>query len=349
MSRNRLEEIMARRNLHKQRLANAATTPVPQAASQLLSPVAPMTPIIPLTPLVTQQQPARKQQPTTTEDDKPLGGGSKLNTKMQTISLNQPVKTKRVPPPPPPKEEDDELEFSDNDHQFSEEIEDEEDFEDEEVAPPPPKVVEKVSRARKPTQEPTREATTRKTSQEPSREARKPTTTREPTREPTPREARDEEAELREEESQDANEVSANALPRAALSRLLKTSGFGFSSTVMEAAIEILQEIVNECIRDKSITTGDDINRLVSKHFPNGEDDLPEKVVLNESQFSKFVNPLFQARKATCKRDAFYMLHLFCEGFILKMMRAADMVAGNSRRSLIQANDLTIAYNIYSM
>lgn len=356
MSRNRLEEIMARRNLHKQRLAAVVA---PNSLTSTPASAPPLTPVIPLTPVVnfpvpsvattaasTARSPRKQpsQSPTLhldDEDQKPMSKSS--SSKQRVAPAAQLVATKPSAPTTPvvvpstpvaksrvvaqkyeePEEYDDnELEFSDND-QHSEHSEDFEDDEEEDIfeASPPTSSNSK------------NRSTVSAVAAEP---ARRPSSQRSERVDPQV-------------SSEDAVEASTNALPRASLTKLLKTAGFGFSQTVLEAAIEIMQEIVGECIRDRSVTTSEDVNRLVGKHFAHGEEDLPEKTVLSESYFSKFVNPLFQARGATCKRDAFFMLHLFCEGFILKMMRAADMVAGNSRRSLIQANDLTIAYNIYSM
>ena len=341
MSRNRLQEIMARRDLHKQRLASliAPSSPAP-APAQIAptTPIIPLTPVVhtaPVTPLVTNTPASQVRSPRKQVAPAPTSmfveEKEKDKSKMKApIRSNEPKPKSRYQAPPEPvepEEDEDDLEFSDDQHLSDEDFQEADDFEDEEpiITKPVPtkaaaKKVERVQRE---------ERVERVEKVAEPRESREHREAREP--------------------QEDAIEASTNALPRTSLSRLLKTAGFGFSQTIIEAATEILQEIVNECIRDKSVTTSDDINKLVNKHFMNGEDDLPEKVVLNESHFSKFVNPLFQARGATCKRDAFYMLHLFCEGFILKMMRAADMVAGNSRRTLIQANDLTIAYNIYSM
>jgi histone H3/H4 len=138
-------------------------------------------------------------------------------------------------------------------------------------------------------------------------------------------------------------------LPKQSLIRLIKSTGLQhLSADVIEASIEILQSIVETTIIPGGSVTTDVINKHIEKHFAT-EKDLPEETFLSAPIFQKFVLSFYTPKSATIKRDAFFLLHLYSEAYLLKMIQAADIIASSSKRARIQGADLTVAYHIYNL
>ena len=138
-------------------------------------------------------------------------------------------------------------------------------------------------------------------------------------------------------------------LPKQSLIRLIKSTGLQhLSADVIEASIEILQSIVENTIIPGGSVTTDVINKHIEKHFAS-EKDLPEETFLTAPVFQKFVLSFYTPKSATIKRDAFFLLHLYSEAYLLKMISAADIIASSSKRARIQGADLTVAYHIYNL
>lgn len=152
-------------------------------------------------------------------------------------------------------------------------------------------------------------------------------------------------------ESRDSrDEQEAEVIPKASLLRLLRSSGVsGMNSDVIIASKEVLENILNTVIQEGVCLTSDKIRQHITEHFKEGEDELPEEVQIAPTAFDRFVRPFFQAKQASFKRDASYLLHLFCEAYLIKMVRGADMIAACSKRSRISGGDIAVAYHIYNM
>ena len=71
--------------------------------------------------------------------------------------------------------------------------------------------------------------------------------------------------------------------------------------------------------------------------------------MISPTTFDRFARAVFDTKGIVMKRDACYLFHLYCEAYLTKMIKAADLVASASKRSRVQGSDLTIAYHIYNM
>jgi histone H3/H4 len=144
-------------------------------------------------------------------------------------------------------------------------------------------------------------------------------------------------------------EKESPLLPKQSLIRLIKSSGIQhISADVVDTSIEILQNIIESSISANKVSTAETINNLIIKDF--GDDKhLPEEAVLPAATFQRFVNSFYLLQNSSIKRDAFFLLHLYCEAYLVKMIKAADIVASNNKRSRIQGADLTVAFHIYNM
>ena len=144
-------------------------------------------------------------------------------------------------------------------------------------------------------------------------------------------------------------EKESPLLPKQSLLRLIKSSGIQhISADVVDTSIEVLQNIIESSIVANKVSTTETINQLILKDF-GGDEHLPEEAILPAATFQRFVNTFYQLQNSSIKRDAFFLLHLYCEAYLVKMIKAADIVASNNKRSRLQGADLTVAYHIYNM
>jgi len=96
---------------------------------------------------------------------------------------------------------------------------------------------------------------------------------------------------------------------------------------------------LNECKLDKFI----DLDEW------DGEDDLPEDVVIPHPTFVSIAKAIFAAKNGGFRRDAIILLHLYVEAYVIKMVRAADMIAATNKRSRCQGVDLQLAFAIHNL
>ena len=142
-------------------------------------------------------------------------------------------------------------------------------------------------------------------------------------------------------------------LNKSSMVRLLKASGVvGLFADAIDSSKEILQQIIEE-LCDQS-TTGviniDLVNKNINRHFKNGENDLPQDVYISPSTWDRYAKSTTDKKGGiTIRRDASFLLQLYCEGYLLKMVKAAEMVAASAKRTRISGGDLAIAYHIYTM
>lgn len=148
-----------------------------------------------------------------------------------------------------------------------------------------------------------------------------------------------------------------NGLPHAVLLRLCKNNNkYKVSSDITEATAELLEELVKYNCRPNSILTIDHINHCISKDFKNPEEELPEEVVIPPATFQRFALRILQGVNCTAKRDALFLLHLYCEAYLLKMLKAAEMITMACKKTNSTSNipritpiELTVAFHIYNM
>ena len=136
---------------------------------------------------------------------------------------------------------------------------------------------------------------------------------------------------------------------KKALYKLIKSTNISCASDVIETSKEIVQQVIEECVRVGGPLSSSDVLGLVNFHFKNGEASLPEEIVIPSAVFERFAKPIFQSKNGSYRRDAMYILHLFVEAYIIKMIQAADMIAASNKRSRVTGADVTVAFHIYNL
>ena len=118
---------------------------------------------------------------------------------------------------------------------------------------------------------------------------------------------------------------------------------------MVETVRELIDTIINECVKDNGMLTNNDVYGMVQARFKGGEDDLPEDVVIPHPTFVSIAKAIFAAKNGGFRRDAIILLHLYVEAYVIKMVRAADMIAATNKRSRCQGVDLQLAFAIHNL
>ena len=163
-----------------------------------------------------------------------------------------------------------------------------------------------------------------------------------------------EESNNNEETEEDApQETTGKILPRQTIRRLIAKADIKhMASDILDTAEEVLAELISDVVinpANNGVITGGFMHKLINNEFRNEEDELPDEPLLTPNCFQRFITPILQSNARTIKRDAVLLLHLYAEAYLVKMVRAADMVASASKRSRVCGDDLTVAFHIHTL
>lgn len=146
-------------------------------------------------------------------------------------------------------------------------------------------------------------------------------------------------------------EKEQEGLPRASIIRLVKTLNLqSITKDLIDACVEIIENCVQETKVDNKTLTYNDIHAIILRDFKDAENELPEETQISAPAFTRFVTPILKKSNCGMKRDAFFLFHLYCEAFLLKMLKAAEVIATVSgKRTRVQGTDLSVAYHVYNL
>lgn len=152
------------------------------------------------------------------------------------------------------------------------------------------------------------------------------------------------------ERSTDKDGGDTKGIPRASIIRLVKTLGFqSISKDLIDACVEVIENLIEETKVENKTLNYNDIHAIILRDFKNAENELPEETQISAPAFTRFVSPILQKSNCGLKRDAFFLFHLYCEAYLLKMLKAAEVIALSGKRTRVQGSDLTVAYHVYNM
>jgi histone H3/H4 len=155
-------------------------------------------------------------------------------------------------------------------------------------------------------------------------------------------------------ENSDNEEYSAfDEIPRAAFLKLIKNGGAqSVSSEAADEIRDILQDFVENMFEyltesNSSIETRD------IKDFMNGyihdEEDLPRELVIKQTEFERSISKLCDKFKTRIRRDSMYVIQLFSEAIIYKVVEGGMMVMTQCRQQRLSDKHLATAYKIYML
>lgn len=171
-----------------------------------------------------------------------------------------------------------------------------------------------------------------------------------------PKDARDEREPRQAKEPKEAKEVISQEPKLRGMTSLLKHSGVGGSTgpEVISASHQICEEIIENALDlikafGKEFITGEHVMNIINKHFNEGEKDLIEESFISPQSFNQMLASKLTKINYKIKRDAVYILQLYTESYLLKLISAADLIASSSKRARINATDLSIAFHIRNL
>lgn len=139
-------------------------------------------------------------------------------------------------------------------------------------------------------------------------------------------------------------------IPKQSLAKLVKSiTTQSMGSDIIDTCREVLDLVINSAIQGQNVLNVNLVANLIQTDFKDGDSELSSDVTINPTVFDRFVRAICDKSQVQVKRDAVYLFQLYCETYLLKMVKAADLVAGSARRARIQGSDLTIAYHIFNM
>ncbi|NCY26195.1 MAG: hypothetical protein EBX37_15545, partial [Alphaproteobacteria bacterium] len=135
-------------------------------------------------------------------------------------------------------------------------------------------------------------------------------------------------------------------LPKQSLAKLVKSiTTQSMGSDIIDTCREVLDLVISNAINNQPVLNVNLVASLIQSDFKDGDAELQQDVTINPTIFDRFVRAICEKHQVQIKRDAVYVFQLYCETYLLKMVKAADLVAGCARRARIQGSDLTIAYH----
>jgi histone H3/H4 len=147
---------------------------------------------------------------------------------------------------------------------------------------------------------------------------------------------------------------TSETVPRQAIIRLIRSSnlssaGAELVDAVKELVVEFTKTVLTEVADPQRQITSTNLHRYIGFFIKNEENDMNQDVVLSPGHFQRLIQPICNEERYVIKRDSFYLLHLFVETVIVKILQGSDMVADAAKRQRVSAKDVLVAYSIYMM
>ncbi len=142
-------------------------------------------------------------------------------------------------------------------------------------------------------------------------------------------------------------------LVKQQLLKLAKNTNISVSSDIADVLVEIIPDFVERSLvrvmKDSKNITSDKIQALIGLHFENEDAEIAESPVISGTGFSFLIKNIITKHGFTMRRDAYFLLHLFTEAVIIKVITGADIISEANKRNRASAKDVSVAYTIYML
>ena len=143
-------------------------------------------------------------------------------------------------------------------------------------------------------------------------------------------------------------------VPRQSIIRLIRSSqlnsaGAELVDAVKELIVEFTKTIFESTVDQQRIISASNLHKYMTTFVPNEDKDLNNDVVISPVHFERLIRPIVEENKYVVKRDTFFLLHLFVETVMIKVLQGSDMVADAAKRQRVSAKDVLVSYSIYMM
>lgn len=145
----------------------------------------------------------------------------------------------------------------------------------------------------------------------------------------------------------------SESVPKLSIVKLIKSSnlqsaGAELVDAVRELILQFTRTVLEKCADNRLINAAN-LHRYMSTYIENEEKDLNNDIVIATAHFERLIRPICEEHGYVIKRDTFYLLHLFVETVMVKILQASDMVADAANRKRVCAKDVLVAFSIYMM
>lgn len=127
----------------------------------------------------------------------------------------------------------------------------------------------------------------------------------------------------------------------------LTSAGADLIETIKKLIITFTENVLLSVANSQKLIMVDNLRKYINKFIENEDTDLDENIIISDNQYEKLIRPICLAGNLTIKKDTFYLLHVFVETIICKIIKASDMIAEVSKRQRVSPSDISIAYEIY--
>lgn len=143
-------------------------------------------------------------------------------------------------------------------------------------------------------------------------------------------------------------------VPRQSIIRLIRSSqlnsaGAELVDAVKELIVEFTKTIFESTVDPQRVISANNLHKYMATFVPNEDKDLNNDVVISPVHFERLIRPIIEENKYIVKRDTFFLLHLFVETVMIKVLQGSDMVADAAKRQRVSAKDVLVSYSIYMM
>ncbi len=143
-------------------------------------------------------------------------------------------------------------------------------------------------------------------------------------------------------------------VPRQSIIRLIRSSqlnsaGAELVDAVKELIVEFTKTVLESTVDQQRVISANNLHKYMATFVPNEDKDLNNDVVISPVHFERLIRPIVEENKYIVKRDTFFLLHLFVETVMIKVLQGSDMVADAAKRQRVSAKDVLVSYSIYMM
>jgi hypothetical protein len=125
------------------------------------------------------------------------------------------------------------------------------------------------------------------------------------------------------------------------------------NSTIYDAIIDVMykftEAVVRELAEEIKVITSTDIEIIMERYVEDDEKELPQDALLVTSEFEQSIVKIVSDNKIGIKKSALFILQLYVECIVGKIIKGAKLVAEACKRQRTGGEDVHTAFQIYML
>ncbi len=144
-------------------------------------------------------------------------------------------------------------------------------------------------------------------------------------------------------------------MPKKELLKLIKESGVTSISGDSTEAVKLvmykfLTYVFEQLIEnDSSSIETYHIKTFMSFYIEDEDRELPQELIIPSQYFQRGISELCNKLKCQVRREAIYVLGLFTECILRKIIKGANIIGQSSNRQRIKGKDIETSYQVYML